>query len=112
MSPILVPTLSELQIELEKSIAVQIKAFDSYEWAVLEGAVLPVFEDAVQAAANATGTLVSQITTMPASSLADMRVKAFALNWLHAKVGGVERFRCEHRLAEQIVAGLLDGVIA
>lgn len=101
------PTLPDLQAQLEEAIGVQISAVANLEWAELEGAVTTVFEEAVAKASDDANIVVFHITELPASNMADLAAKAFALRWLHAKVQGVARFSLEHRLAEQLVTGLL-----
>ena len=112
MNPTLVPTLAELQVELQRIIAVHAKATDNLEFARLEGAVSGVFEDAVQRLETEANNIVHQIAMINAASLADIRVHAYALAWLHAKPDGFELPMCERRLATQLVVGLMNEGIA
>lgn len=108
MSPILVPTLAELGIELGKAIAVENAAHARW---------LPLYEagnamanspedHACQTAYAAASDLTDQIAAIPAVSLADLRVKALAMDWHNRTIEKPDDFWSS--LGAQIVAGLLD----
>lgn len=112
MSPILVPTLTELGVELSRAIAVENVAHARW---------LPLYEagkamanspedDACQAASGAISDLTDQIAVIPAVSLADLQVKAMAMDWHNRTIEKPEDFWT--LLGAQLVAGLLDERIA
>jgi hypothetical protein len=112
MNPTLVPTLAELHIELQRAIAAHANVTRNLDLARLEGAVTAVFEDALQRFETEADNIAHQIAVIDAASLADIRVHAYALAWLHAKPDGFELPMCERRLATQLVAGLMNEEIA
>jgi hypothetical protein len=67
MNLILVPTLAELQVELDRA--------DGARRSVLHD------EKAYQAAVTQCWQVLDQIAGMPAACLADLRVKAYAFDW-------------------------------
>lgn len=98
MNPILVPTLAELRIELDRANAVRL--------AVPRG-----HEAAYEAALTCCWAIIDEIAELPASCLADLRVKAYAVDW-SARVLEDEPFgnpsEGERKMFQQLVAGLLD----
>lgn len=99
--PNLVPTLSELQIELEKAIG----NFNVVDLAYRRSGSRKSEQAAMVAAASPV-TLVSEIAHLPAASLLDLRTKAYALNWI---LQMSDEWDSEaDTLGRQIVVGLLD----
>lgn len=112
MSPILVPTLAELGIELGKAMAIEKEAHRA--WHVLydagRGLGITPESDACDAAYLVVSDLTDQIAAIPAASLADLRVKAMAMEWHNRTIEKPDDFWT--RLGAQIVDGLLDERIA
>lgn len=112
MNPILVPTLSELGVELQRAMAIEAAAHQA--WRALYDAGnhsndLPEL-DAVERAGEAIYDIIEQIAAMPAASLADLRVKAIAMDWHNRMVETPEAFW--EKLGAELVAGLLDERLA
>lgn len=108
MATILVPTLVELGIELGKAIAVENAAHAQWLRFYQAGRVMANSpeDDACQAAYDAISDLTDQIAAIPAVSLADLRVKAMAMDWHNRTIEKPDDFwSC---LSAQIVAGILD----
>lgn len=111
MSPILVPTLSELRVELDRLEAVRATASAAHD-ANPEGEGL---EQAWEATTDACWHVLDQIAALPAASLDDLRVKAHAFNWSASLLNGEPYHNPtdeEEQILRQIVAGLLDERIA
>ena len=105
MSPILVPTLAELGIELERALAALALAVE-VESANPEMGHANCASDQF---AELVGHLSSEITALPAASIADLRVKARALSyWQAGSRIDDQRWPNEEALSRQLVAGLLD----
>lgn len=107
MSPILVPTLSELRVELDRLDAERIKASATSDADPTDRTLNKAWELSI----DACWAVLDQIAATPAASLADLRVKAHAFNWsatlldgepYHNPSGG------EEQIMRQLVAGLLD----
>lgn len=97
MSPILVPTLAELWIELGRAEAIRAAtstATDDYEPALKQ-----------------CWHILDQITELPSASIADLRIKARAFDW-SARLIGDESYNNpsdgEEKIMRQLVAGLID----
>lgn len=108
MSPILVPTLAELGIELSRAMGVEQAALA--RWHQIRDAGATPDEAACDEAYRVISDLTDQIAAIPAASLADLRVKALAMDWHNRTVEAPEDF-WQH-LGAQLVAGLLDERIA
>lgn len=109
MSPILVPTLAELGIELQRARAAYARAVADED----AGRIPSSPDGASDTAAESIALLRSQIAEIPAASLADLRVKAAALSyWLEGSSLYDPRWANEETLSAQLVAGLLDERIA
>lgn len=106
MSPILVPTVSELGIELQKAIGIYNAAVTAYEADPVNTKV-----EAITFAAGATNDLVGEIIALPVYSLPDLRVKATAFAWLHVVPEGVMKGQ-KTRLVHQVMDALLDERVA
>ncbi len=111
MNPILVPTLAELRVELDRAegirAAIAAKMDDQPETDELTAK-----RDQAEAACF---SLLNQIAAISAASLADLRVKAHAFNW-SARLLDDEPYRNptdgEVQIMRQLVIGLLDERIA
>lgn len=105
MTPTLVPTLAELDIELNRTVAAFDAAASDHNAQPDDGNC----RDAVAHAALEAFEVVTQITHLRAASISDLRVKAKALAQLFTAVPdsrpvGIE----QRRLCQQIIDGLLD----
>jgi hypothetical protein len=96
-APILVPTLNELRVELDRVDSIR--------------SALSVESEDYDAALSACWSLLDQIAELPAWTLADLRVKAYAFDW-SARLLQDEPYRNpssgEEKIMKQIVSGLLD----
>lgn len=112
MSPILVPTLAELGIELDRAVAVETEAHRA--WLALHQSGREAKRSpeaaACDAASEAVSDLIDQIAGIPAATIADLRVKAMAMEWHNRTVEAPDDFWT--RLGAQIVDGLLDSSVA
>lgn len=109
MNPVLVPTLAELDIELNRTMAALDAAASAHHAQPDHSAC----QDAVAHAALEAFEVVTQIIHLRAASISDLRVKAKALAQLFVAVPdsrpvGIE----QRRLCQQIIDGLLDERIA
>jgi len=111
VTPILVPTLSELGVEFVRAYGLERVALTAAADAdARKGDPLEV---AYEQAVAFTSSIIDQIAAMPAASLSDLRVKARALDWYHQTVEGPDFGRYpDERLVQHLVAGLLDERIA
>lgn len=104
MSPTLVPTLAELRDELDRLDAVR-RAAEQRN----------ADDGAYEAALTACQHILDQIAAIPAASLADLRIKAYAFNW-SANLLDDEPYENpsdgEMLIMRQLVAGLLDEGVA
>lgn len=111
MSPILVPTLAELRTELARLDHIRALASAQQDANPDDKAL----DEAWDVATDACWGALDQIAALPASSLADLRVKAYAFNWSAELLDG-EPFHnptnSEEQIMRQLVAGLLDERIA
>lgn len=111
MTPILVPTLAELWIELGRA--------DSERVALSAQNDANPDDDSVQKAweqkADHCWAILDQMAELPAASIADLRIKARAFDW-SARVLNGEPYHNpsdgEEKIMRQLVAGLLDERIA
>ena len=109
MSPPLVPTLAELDIELQHALAALNEALVAEE----ADPSLAVANGASDQAASRIYDLSAQIEALPAFSMEGLRAKARALAyWQAGSTLETERWSNEESLSRQIVAGLLDERIA
>ena len=115
MAPILVPTLTELGIEFDHAYGLERAALTAAAEADADASKGEPLEVAYEQAVAFTSSIIDQIAIVPAASLSGLRVKARALDWYHRTVEGPSfgKGQCpDERLAQQIVAGLLDERIA
>ena len=111
MSPILVPTLAELRTELDRLDAIRRDLSVKTDAAPTDEAVQAVYDTAT----DACWRTVDAIADIPAASLADLRVKSYALDWSARLLDGEPYHNpCagEEKILRQLVAGLLDERIA
>ncbi|WP_108462263.1 hypothetical protein [Devosia naphthalenivorans] len=111
MSPILVPTLAELRVELDR-LDGQRRAASARNNADPNDRAL---ETAWNDAATACWHVLDQIAALPASSIADLRVKAYAFDWSARLLDGESYYNPsdgEEAILRQLVSGLLDERIA
>ena len=103
VAPILVPTLAELRIELERAMGLATVAERRCE-------VGPSPEnDTAFAQAQATiSGLLGEIAALPAMTPADVQAKALALSCLLGTPDSPEAAYTDNRLARQIVTALLN----
>lgn len=97
MTPILVPTLAELGIELQRAEGVR-AALDS-TGKVYDAALMHCW------------SILDQIAELPAASIADLRIKARAFDWSAQLLEGEPYHNPsdgEEKIMRQLVAGLLD----
>lgn len=97
MTPILVPTLAELGIELQRAEGVR-AALDSTD-KVYDAALMHCW------------SILDQIAELPAASIADLRIKARAFDWSAQLLEGEPYHNPsdgEEKIMRQLVAGLLD----
>lgn len=105
MTTVLIPTLAELDIELNRTVA----AFDAAARAHGDRPADNNCQDEVAHAALEAFEVVTQIINLPAASIPDLRVKAKALAQLFAAVPDSQPVGIEQRrLCQQIIEGLLD----
>jgi hypothetical protein len=105
MTPVLVPTLAELDIELHRTVA----AFDAAASAHHAQPNDSNYQDAVAHAALEAFEVVTQIIHLRAASIPDLRVKARALAQLFTAVPDSRPEGIEQRgLCQQIIDGLMD----
>lgn len=107
MNPILVPTLAELGIEFDRAYAAERVALTAA--ADSDASRGDPLEIAYEQAVGLTSSIIDQIAAIPAASIADLRVKAKALDWYHQTVEGPNfgKGPCPGELlAQQLVAGL------
>lgn len=112
MSPILVPTLAELRVELDR-----LQTKSAQAWTSIRGEFGSIEHDAscdrAVAASAAVDDTVEAIAALPAASLADLRVKAYALDFLDRTCEPFEYVATtDLTLIRQLIAGLLDERIA
>ena len=105
MSPLLVPTLAELDVELNRTVAVFNAASSAHHTQPDDGNR----QDEVAHAALKAFEVVTEIIHLTAASIPHLRVKAKALRHLFNAVPesrsvGIE----QRRLCQQIIEGLLD----
>ena len=105
MTPILIPTLAELDIELNRTVAAFDAAARAHHAQLHDGNS----QDEVAHAALEAFEVVTQIIDLPAASISDLRVKAKALAQLFAAVPDSQPVGIEQRrLCQQIIDVLLD----
>lgn len=112
MTPILVPTLAELGIELGKAMAAEDAAYQAWlpQYHAGNGTADTAESKEADRTSDVVSGIIDQIAALPAASLADLRVKAMAMDWHNRKVETPHDFWT--RLGAQLVAGLLDERIA
>ena len=106
MSPILVPTLSELAVELAKAIDIDDAILARWHALQHAGADAAALEAESHASYIVVSELTDQIAALPIASIADLRVKAMAMDWYNRTIEPPADFWTQ--LGAQIVAGLLD----
>ncbi|UXN74473.1 hypothetical protein N8D56_04850 [Devosia sp. A8/3-2] len=113
MSRILVPTLSELRVELDQARAALLAA--DAECDRVSGTAEQEADAVYSARSNVFWELVRQISAQPAASLADLRVKAHALQQA-GELTDWEMFNSptvsEAALIRQLIVGVADERIA
>ena len=103
-------TLAELGAEFDLAYAVE-RASLAYTTMHRSDLRADPVNAVYQAAVSVTSDIIDRIAATPATSLADLRVKARALRWYHETVEGPEHgTHTSEALAAQLVAGLLSEV--